>query len=378
MNNSFLLALSTLVGTIVGAGMFGLPYVVAKSGIAPGLFWLVSLGGTVLLVHLMFGEVALRTQGKHRLIGYASLYAGDWAKKLVTVSTVVGVVGALLAYIIIAGDFLHLVFGSFVQVPHFPFAVAFWFCCSFFILRGIQTIAKMELVMNVALFAVMAGIFAFALSHVQPANLRLLDRAHVFLPYGVVLFTFWGLSAIPEIAELFKNSAEKRRLDNLIVWSSLLSGTLFLLFTLFVVGVSGQATSQDALSGLVPFLGEKVVVLGAVFGLVAIAASFLVLGNYLKNSLSYDYGIPSGAAAAFALGTPLALFLLNLREFIVVIGVVGALVAAMEGSLVVLVWSRAKTRGERIPEYNLRVPRVLIPALVLLLVLGAVLELFAK
>jgi len=36
MNKNFLYASATLIGTIVGAGMFGLPYVVARSGFLIG------------------------------------------------------------------------------------------------------------------------------------------------------------------------------------------------------------------------------------------------------------------------------------------------------------------------------------------------------
>ena len=39
MRKNFLFALSTLIGTIVGAGVFGIPYVIAKSGIVPGFFY---------------------------------------------------------------------------------------------------------------------------------------------------------------------------------------------------------------------------------------------------------------------------------------------------------------------------------------------------
>ena len=203
MNNGFLLALATLVGTIIGGGIFGLPYVVSKSGLVPGVFYLVVLGGLVMLLHLFFGEIALRTSEKHRLIGYAELYLGGWAKKLVTVSTVVGMVGALLAYIIIAGDFLGVAFGSiFSGVSNTVFSLIFWAVLSVFILKGIQAISKMELFMNIALFTVIFAIFLFAFPHVETENFVAIDFSHLFLPYGVVLFAFAGWQAIPEIAGL--------------------------------------------------------------------------------------------------------------------------------------------------------------------------------
>lgn len=371
MNNSFILALSTLVGTVIGAGIFGLPYVVSKSGIIPGIFYFVVLGGIVMLLHLFFGEIVLRTVAKHRLIGYAEIYLGAWAKKLVTISTMVSIIGALLAYIIIAGNFLETVFAPLFSTPGIVFPLIFWAFLSVFILKGIQAISKMEFFMNIALFAVVLVIFFFAFPHIETGNFTAIDFSHIFLPYGVILFALAGWHAIPEIAELFKRKQGKRKLDNLIVWASLICGALYLLFVLFVVGVSGANTSKDALTGLIPFLGEKIVILGYVFGIIAIAASFLVLGNYLKNSLRHDYKMPYLPSAAIAIGAPMILFLLGVREFITVLGIVGIVMGAIEGSIIALVWRQAKQTGDREPEYRVKVPQVLVFFIVALLVSGA-------
>jgi len=371
MNNSFMLALSTLIGTIIGAGIFGLPYVVSKSGVVPSIFYFVILGGVVLLLHLFMGEIVLRTTDKHRLIGYAEIYLGAWAKKLVTFSTIVGTVGVLLAYIIISGDFLEIVLGSLFPISNTVFSIVAWLGLSLFILKGIQAIAKMEFFMNIALFSVIGVILLFAAPHIETGNFVVFDSAHLFLPYGIILFAFAGWAAIPEITDLFKNRKEKKGLDNLIVWAMLICGLLYLFFSAVVVGVSGGDTSQDALTGLVPFLGNNIVILGAVFGLIAITASFLVLGNYLKNSLRYDYRFPYVVSAGIAVVTPMILFLLGLREFIVVIGIVGVVMGVIDGTIIVLIYRQAKLKGDRKPEYSLRIPQFVLAFLIIILIAGA-------
>jgi len=376
MNHSFVLALSTLVGTIIGAGIFGIPFVVAKSGLLPAIFYFLLLGGAVMLLHLFFGEVVLRTKKKARLIGYCATYLGKPGKIAATFSTLFGIVGALLAYIIVGGSFLHILFGEFFGISATWFSILLWAFLSLFIIRGIQFIAKAEFVMNIALFVAVFAIFFFAAPHIQLENFSLIHVEHLFLPYGVILFALAGWTAIPEIADFFKGRRNKRNLDNLIVLAGIITTLLFLLFALFVVGVSGSATSPDALQGLMPFLGKGVIVLGAVFGLVAIAASFLVLGNYLKNSLRYDFKIPYLPAAGIAILAPVVLFLFGFREFIMVLGLVGIVIGATEGTLIVLAYHKAKRMGDRVPEYSLRLPKVL-PYLVLLIIVGgAVAELF--
>jgi len=118
-------ALMTLLGVMIGAGIFGLPYVVAKAGIIPGLFYFLVLGGVVLLLHLFFGEIVLRTQGKHRLIGYAQRYLANPGKILITCSTILGISGTLLAYVILGGNFLKIIFSSFLSWSFFYWALIF-------------------------------------------------------------------------------------------------------------------------------------------------------------------------------------------------------------------------------------------------------------
>ena len=102
-----LLGFATLVGTIIGAGIFGLPYAISQSGILLGILYFLLLGGVVMLLHLFFGEFSLRTKAKHRLIGYAEIYLGAWGRRFAVFAIMFSNVGALLAYILIGGLFLH-------------------------------------------------------------------------------------------------------------------------------------------------------------------------------------------------------------------------------------------------------------------------------
>ena len=58
-------AIATLVGTTIGAGIMGIPYVVSKSGIVAGIIDIVLLGAVILMINLYVGEIALRTKKTH-------------------------------------------------------------------------------------------------------------------------------------------------------------------------------------------------------------------------------------------------------------------------------------------------------------------------
>ena len=68
----------TLIGGIVGAGVLGIPYTIAKAGFLYGFILIVVLGLVFLTINLFLGEVILRTKGNHQLTGYATKYLGSW------------------------------------------------------------------------------------------------------------------------------------------------------------------------------------------------------------------------------------------------------------------------------------------------------------
>lgn len=375
LHNPFILALATLVGTIVGAGIFGIPYVMAQSGALVVTGYFLVFGSVVWFLHLAVGEIVLRTPKQHRLIGYGSLYLGKPGKVFFVFTTVFAVVGALLAYIVIGGFFLQTLMSSIASFSPFFGSLVFWSVLSLFIVRGMKLIAVAEVVMNTALFAVVALVLALSFQYVEQANIVIANTEALLLPFGVVLFALVGWAAIPEIADILRDAKSSKKLFSVIGTATIITALFYVVFGLVVVGVSGVATSQDALSGLIPFLGGSVVAVGAFFGLLAIAASFLVLGNYLKNSLRYDFGFSHTLSSAVAIILPLALFLLGAREFVEIIALVGGVALGLEGIGILWLLRVAKQKGARTPEYSLPPSPVLFLGAGLLLGFGVLVEL---
>ena len=369
-------ALMTLLGVMIGAGIFGLPFVVARAGVIPGLFYFLILGGAILLLHLFFGEIVLRTQGKHRLIGYAQRYLGKQGKILITCSTILGISGTLLAYVILGGDFLKIIFSSLVDWPSFYWALIFWFVCIFFLIFGIKLISRVEVVSNLIFFLTIFLLLCFSLTKFDFQNFSLINLEHIFLPYGVILFAFAGWTGIPEIGEILKTSQERKNYKKVITSGSIIVMVFYILFSLVLVGVSGRDTSSQVFEGLIPFLGRKIIFFGALAGAITLTDSFLVLGLYLTNTMVHDFKFQRSLALVFSCGLPLILFLIGLRSFIEVIGVVGVIIGAIEGVVIILIFKKAKDLGDRDPEYSLKVPGFLLYFLMGIFLLGAVIQFF--
>lgn len=374
--NSFL-ALFTFIGTIVGGGIFGLPYVIERAGIIIGLIYILGLAGVALMIQLFFGEINLRTKEEHRLPGFTKKYLGEKQKKIVSLATITGLIGALLAYIIIGGDFLHIIISSIpgVNVSAFILSLIFAGFLSYFIYKGIESISQIETLINIGFFLIVSLIFIITFSDVSLSNFELLNLDNLFLPYGVILFSLMGWSAIPAMTSLLKTKEEKKSLKTIIITGIVLIVILYIFFSFSIVGVAGENTSEEALQGLMGVVNHKVILLGALFGVLAFASSFLVLGNYLKNVLVYDFSVPHISSFLIACGIPVFLFLIGFRRFIEVIGMVGAVLGVVEGAAIIFIFKEAKKLGNREPEYSLNIPNFILYFIIVILVIGIITQL---
>mgnify|MGYP001602087321 CR=1 FL=1 len=92
----------------------------------------------------------------------------------------------------------------------------------------------------------------------------------------------------------------------------------------------------------------------------------------------YDLKLPPGWAVLISCGLPLLLFLLGFRNFIMTLGFVGTVVGAIEGAIIILIFKRAKTMGDRTPEYNLKIPSFLAYFLIAIFVFGALSQFISR
>ena len=199
-------------------------------------------------------------------------------------------------------------------------------------------------------------------------NLKGFNLMKFFLPYGVVFFSLTGGAAVPELRQILKG--QERKIKRVIVLGTVIPAVIYFLFALVVVGTTGQDTSKDAISGLVPYLGQNIIVLGAVFGFLTVITSFLMLGLNLRKMFQLDYKLNKFLAWALACFIPLIAFLIGFKDFIMVIGLIGAVAGGSEGIVTILIYRRAKKMGNRQPEYSLKLNRIFIWTMVLLFALG--------
>lgn len=353
-NKQFLHATAILVGTMVGVGVFGIPFSFAKAGFGIGFLFLILIGLVTLFLNYIYGEIILRTQQSHQIVGYTEFYLGGFWKKIIFFSIVLNTYAALLAYIITAGDFWANTLAAFVSLS--PEAISIWFfvIVSALVFFGIRTVAWVELGLAILFIAVISLIFGFGVGKINFSNFGYINPDFWFLPYGVMFFAFGGLTAIPIQRRIL--TGQENKFKKSMALALFLVGSLYLVFGFTVFGISGESTSPSAIEGLVNSIGGKVMFLASLFGGLAVSTSFIMLGTGLKQIFILDYGLNKKLSWLLVVFPPLVLFLGGLKNFVDVISLGGGIGVGLEAFVLIWVFIKAKSKGDRIPEYSLSVP----------------------
>lgn len=375
--HKILLAIATLVGTIVGAGILAIPYVVAQSGFLLGFIITVVLGLSLLLLNLMAGEIVLRTKQQHQLTGYAEKYLGRWGKRLMMFSMVFGIYGALTAYLIGEGETLKALVG---------WGHPLWYSLIFFVLaflviyQGVKAAGKVDLILVLLLLMVVAIIGIFSYKNIVINNLTSISWAKFFAPYGVILFALAGITSVPQMQEVL--GEKKDTMKKAIIIGSTIPIILYLLFAFIVVGLIGlpnfevlQPNERIATVALSIYSSPIFGVLANCIAILSMFTSFLTLSIALIEMYEYDYVFSHSLALALTLSIPLLVTMLKLSTFITVVALTGAVAGGLQSILIIFMFWKAKKRGERVPEYSLKTYTFLGWFLVVLFALGVVLEL---
>ena len=354
-------AIATLSGTIIGVGLFALPYITLKVGFWVMLGYFLVLGSLVILVHLFFGELALKTPDLKRLPGFAKFHLGKWGEKTAFLSSILGIFGAILAYIIVGGEFLTELLSPIFGGGNLVWTLFYFSLGAALIFFGIKAISKIEFWGLVLFFIILIAIFFRGQTFLKIENLfPSPDFSQLFLPYGAILFSLWGAALIPEVEEMLRE--RKKLLKILIPISILIPIFVYLFFIYLILGITGSQTTESALTGLRNFLGDRIVSLGLFFGVLTTFTSFIALGLTLKKVFWYDLKIDKNLSWAITCFIPLALFLIGIKSFIPVIVFVGGAMLGIDGILILLMYRKINPK------------KILIYPLFLVLLLGIIYE----
>ncbi len=377
MRKGFFEGIAILVGMIIGAGVFTLPYLSLQSGVLPTLILLLIVGAIILYIHLIYGELSLRTEDSCGLPGYVGTYLGPKAKKFVLGTTLLTFSISLLILLLLATQFLTILLSQLGINLASPWVFTLlWLVISFFTLYDSRLAVKANFIFSFVLVAIFIFISIKSLPVIHFENLVTVRWLGFLLPYGAIFYSLNGLAAVPESLQTARiNKLPKKNYKQIILWGTLIPVVIYALFIVCVVGVSGLATTDTAISGLVGAMGSPIVIIGAVLGLLAVVTSYVTFGMYLKHLFVNDLKFTRVIAQALILLAPFILYFTGLTSFLQAIGFMGALLGGAEGILVLIAAYRAKQmKCSREPEYTMPLPKWLLIVLILALTGGAIME----
>lgn len=335
---------SLLAGTIIGAGIFSLPFVFVKAGIATSFLLLAIFTLAFIVIHLMYADVIKREGDHHRFAGFAKIYFGRLGYWLSILMTIVEMFFVLAIYLILASSFSNLIFP---QIPEVQKVLVFWVVGSIIIFSGTKKLAFSEFLATLGIFLSIAVIIYLGTKSFSPKNFSLLssDWKYWILPFGPLLFALNGRPAIPSVIHYFKRIG-KNIVDSkkAVIIGTIVPGIIYTLFVIGILGISPNPSENtiSSIINLIP-LWAKIIIIGFL-GIFSLLSSYFSIGLDLKNSINFDLKYPKMISGILVLFLPLLIYLLNPGGFIYLIEIAGGVFIGLEGIFILLMWKKGSKK----------------------------------
>lgn len=335
-----LLAMKTIIGSIIGVGIFGLPFVASQAGFSISSIFILVVGFVYAITLILFSEIIMYTPGQSRISGLAGKYLGHHWKPIASFLQFSNSWGAMLGYIILGGAFLKAIFAPWFDISLFNSQLIFAIVSSFILIGGLGFVAYIESYFFWMVIALIISMIALGLPHAEFTNLLNIEPSNWHIPLGVALVAFGGFAAIPEAADVLNDEREKLR--KAVIFSMLFCGLIYILFSGTVLMVTGGNTTQDALIGFAEVIAPWFVFIASIVGLFSVFSSFIVLGMSNIDGFVYDYKIRYVISWFITSLIPISIFLFGARNFIGVIGLTGGILGSLIGLMVIRMYKKAR------------------------------------
>ena len=336
---------SLLATTIIGAGMFALPFLFSKAGIGTGLFYLIFFGVILTLIHLMYADIIVRTSENRRFSGYARIYLGKFGYWSSIFMTIFGALLALTIYLILSPSFIKLILPA---APDIYVIFAFWALGTLAIFFSINELIISGFLIFLGMAAIIFTIFGFGLTDGldKITTTSLFNFSNIFLPFGAVLFSMYGRSAIPTLLGYFRNNGQSPVKSKWpIIIGSITPAFIYAIFVFGILGISSDA-SEDAVSGLIGNLPSIVLWILGILGVISLWSTYIVIGRDIKKSLEHDFNLPVILSGAVVLIAPILLYIAGFQSFLKLVEFSGAIIIGLEGIYIILMWLKASRSAD--------------------------------
>lgn len=273
---SFLGAVALIIGTQIGAGILGLPKVLAPLGFFWGPVVLFIAALLLAMTAVMLVEAIYLTNPRYHYFDLTSHYLGRFGVILVLTILYAGY-GALVAYISGLGQ----VVASFAGGDPRTWAVLAWAVLSAIIFLGLRLSGAAEESLTILMVLLITTIFLWALPEIKPFTMRF-DLSAFTVAFSVAVFAFSGHMIIPEVLQGMKSM---NRTILAILFAFSLVFVMYAMFSLAIMGVAGQNVPDIGTQALVTNLGSDLTIVAILLPLLTITTSFIGVGIAQRDIL---------------------------------------------------------------------------------------------
>ncbi len=339
MSKDFLLTTGLLAGTIIGAGIFSLPYVFNRLGLGTGFFYLIVFTLVYFAIHLMYAQIVQTSDGAHQFFYFAEKYLPKNFAGVASFMVLFELILVLTVYLVLAPIFAGLVFGNGGFIALF----VFWFFGSLFMFVKLEWLGWAEFLGTLCILAIVLSVlFLGKTSAPEVPIFRKVDWSLLFLPFGPLLFSLSGRPAISKIVEEYRKIKKNGRaisLNKVILWGTAIPAVVYSLFVIGILRLNPNV-SPEALNSL-GFLPPLTLGFLGILGLLTLWTSYFIIGINVKDILKIDLKRPIWFCVFVVLGAPLVLYFAGFRNFLSVVSLTGGIFLALEGIFVIAMWRRA-------------------------------------
>jgi amino acid permease len=320
MHNVFL-----ILGTTVGAGVYSLPSVVVKVGVWPFIGLAVILAILLARINIFYRKVVEKFSEKHQLPGYVNLVMGTNLSRVATFLLLFSTYGAIVAYLVISGNFIAKLVPVSAGVGSTFFYVVM-FVLLYFSGKLIERI-DYSFVFLKMVFLLLVLVFAALLFPVKLTTLMVKDipQINVVLGYGAILFALTGFSIVPELKK-------QKNIAKYIVGTQMV---ILFVYIAFAVLNSPYVTT-----------GEFIItnpILSFVFnvaGLLCVTTPYLMLSWVVYDIHNKDLKFRKRDSMLLTLIVPLFALILGINDFMRIMSVTGGVFLGAIAVLIVVLYQK--------------------------------------
>ncbi len=341
-----------LIGTMIGVGMLSLPFAVVRDGLVLGLLELLAAALVSYLVLRLYADLIMIRGGKARFIHVLGRELGHFGTGIASFAYIGATLGALIAFLIFGGQFLRVVLFDILPLKAVTASVLFFILASFFTIGGSLFIGRVQRIF-IPLFMILIGILVLvALPHMSVSHFELPSSfENIGLSFGMMLFAFHGIYALPEMRDILGRHADL--LPRSIGLGSAIVFTVYVVFILSVLGVTGLRTTENAIPGL-GALGHSVIIFASAIALLVTFTVYMNVASALTNTFLYDLRmrfIPAWLLTAFV---PLFIFLAGAQHISSVLSITGGVLGSLTGIMMLIAYERARVSA-KLPKNSLQI-----------------------